>query len=139
MNLHDIVRGAITSVNPDQTVMLLQASGQTVDQYKQKATYSPAVSVQAQVQPVSDKTLQWLNQSRENSIWRDAYLYGPVRGIERSTVLGGDFLYFEGYEWEVDQVLEAWNATAGWTKVRVIQLRTCEPPAEGETTRPGRP
>lgn len=137
MNLHGIVRNAITSVNPDQTVMLLQATGQQVVSYQQQPLFAPAVAVKAQVQPVNDKALQWLLQSRQNSIWRDCYLYGAVTGLERATARGGDFLYFEGYEWQVDQVLEAWNETAGWTKVRVIQVRECAAPEAGATARPG--
>lgn len=136
MNLHALVRGAITAVNPDQTVILLQSAGQVVENYQQRPAWAPAVKVKAQVQPTPDKALQWLLQTRQDSIWRDCYLYGPVRGLERATARGGDMLYFEGYEWQVDQVLEAWSATAGWTKVRVVQVRACEPPDEGATERP---
>lgn len=136
MNLHALVRGAITAVNPDQTVILLQSAGQAVSDYQQKPVWQPACAVKAQVQPTPDKALQWLLQTRQDSIWRDCYLYGPVRGLERATARGGDMLYFEGFEWQVDQVLEAWSATAGWTKVRVVQVRACEPPDEGATERP---
>lgn len=137
MNLHDIVRSSITAVNPDQTVILLQSAGQTVSDYQQKPVWQPACAVKAQVQPTPDKALQWLVQTRQDSIWRDCYLYGPVRGLERATARGGDMLYFEGFEWQVGQVLEAWNKTAGWTKVRVVQVRACDPPEEGATERPG--
>ena len=136
MNLHDIVRSSITAVNPDQTVILLQSAGQEVSDYQQKPVWQPACAVNAQVQPTPDKALQWLLQTRQDSIWRDCYLYGPVRGLERATARGGDMLYFEGFEWQVDQVLEAWSATAGWTKVRCIQVRACPPPEEGSTARP---
>lgn len=136
MNLHALVRGAITAVNPDQTVILLQSAGQAVSDYQQRPVWQPACAVKAQVQPTPDKALQWLLQTRQDSIWRDCYLYGPVRGLERATARGGDMLYFEGFEWQVDQVLEAWSATAGWTKVRVVQVRACEPPEEGATERP---
>lgn len=137
MNLHALVRGAITAVNPDQTVILLQSAGQAVSDYQQRPVWQPACAVKAQVQPTPDKALQWLLQTRQNTVWRDCYLYGPVYGLERASAKGGDMLYFEGYEWQVDQVLEAWNTTAGWTKVRVVQVRACEPPEEGVTERPG--
>ena len=136
MNLHALVRGAITAVNPDQDVMLLQSAGQVVETYQQRPAWAPAVKVKAQVQPTPDKALQWLLQTRQNTVWRDCYLYGPVYGLERASAKGGDMLYFEGFEWQVDQVLEAWSATAGWTKVRVVQVRACEPPEEGATERP---
>lgn len=138
MNLHAIVRNAITTVNPDQTVILLTSDGQRQgSDYMPVALWRPAVSVPAQLQPVPDKALQWLLQTRQNTIWRDCYLYGPVTGLERATESGGDMLYFEGYEWQVDQVLEAWNATAGWVKIRCVQVRATIPPEIGATERPG--
>lgn len=138
MNLHGMVRGLVTTVNPHQTVILLASAGQARgEEYTPRALWTPAVSVPAQVQPVPDKALQWLLQTRQNSIWRDCYLYGPVEGLERATAQGGDMLYFEGFEWQADQVLEAWNATAGWTKVRCIQIRATPPPETGATERPG--
>lgn len=138
MNLHALVRNTITAVNPDQTVLLLASAGQQQgSDYVPVALWQPAVEVPAQVQPVPDKTLQWLLQTRQDSIWRDCYLYGPVTGLERSTARGGDMLYFEGFEWQVDQVLEGWNATADWTKCRCIQVRAVDPPAVGATERPG--
>lgn len=138
MNLHELVRPLVGIVNPFQPIVILVSVGFTVNaQYEQVPAWAPALSVPAQVQPVPDKTLQWLLQTRKNSIWRDCYLYGPVTGLERATARGGDMLYFEGVEWQVDQVLEAWNATAGWTKVRCIQVRACEAPEIGATERPG--
>lgn len=136
MNLHSLVRNAVTAVNPDQTVILLQSAGQTVVNYKQIAAWAPAVEVKAQIQPTPDKAITWLYQSRQNAIWRDCYLYGEVNGLSRAKATGGDMLYFEGCEWQVDQVLEAWSETCDWTKVRVIQLRKCEPPEAGSTERP---
>ena len=57
MNLHAIVRNAITAVNPDQTVILLASAGQAQgEDYTQRPLWHPAVSVPAQVQPVPDKT-----------------------------------------------------------------------------------
>lgn len=138
MNLHSLVRSAITSVNPDQTVILLASAGQEQgEDYTPRPLWHPARAVPAQVQPVPDKTLQWLLQSRQGSTWRDCYLYGSVKGLERATAQGGDLLYFEGYEWQVDQVLEAWDATAGWSKVRCIQVRATDPPDVDATERPG--
>ena len=136
MNLHQLVRGAINSVSPDQPVIILASLGYVVEAYRQTPKWAPAVQVMAQLQPVSDKVLQWLNNARENAIWRDAYLFGGVNGLNRAIAVGGDLLYFEGYEWQVDQVLEDWDSVAGWSKVRCVQVRACEPPALGSTERP---
>lgn len=106
MNLHQIVRGAVTAVAPDRTVYRLPCLGQqTGTGYQVQPVYGPCEAVTAQVQPVADKTLQWLIQSRQNTIWRDLYVSGLSFGLDRAEDLGGDLYYFDGAEWQVDQVL----------------------------------
>lgn len=136
INLHALARPLITAVNPDQTVIVLPSAGYTVVDYEQVPAWAPAVAAQAQPQPVSDKTLQWLVQQRQNSIWQDFYLSGAWEGLDRASARGGDLVYWDGYEWQVDQVLERWNPTAGWTKIRCVRLRACQPPAVGATEPP---
>ena len=137
INLHALVRPMIAAVNPDQPVFILACVGQDVDgKYDPQPVYLPAVMVPAQPQPVPDKTLQLLVQQRDNSIWHDFYLSGNWSGLVRAKEQGGDLVYWNGFEWLVDQVLEAWNPTAGWTKIRCIQQRAVAPPAIGDTTAP---
>ena len=136
LNLHQLARGAINSINPDQPVVILQSDGFEVSGYEQRPKWKPAVSVMAQCQPVADKTIQLLNQQRENSIWQDFYLAGDWSGLMRPKELGGDLLYWNGFEWQIDQVLEAWAPTVGWTKVRCVQVRKCSPPEVGAVEPP---
>lgn len=137
INLHALVRSVVTAVNPDQPVIILACAGQDIDGvFDPKPEYAPAVEVMAQPQPVPDRTLQFLVQQRDNSIWHDFYLNGNWDSLARSKEQGGDLLYWDGYEWLADQVLERWNPTAGWTKIRFIQLRATTPPAMGENIPP---
>lgn len=137
INLHALVRPVITAVNPDQPVIILACIGQDVDgAYHPQPLYAPAAEAMAQPQPVPDKTLQVLVQQRENSVWHDFYLGGDWNGLNRAREQGGDLLYWDGFEWLVDQVLERWNPTAGWTKIRCVQQRVTLPPAMGETAPP---
>ncbi len=136
INLHALVRPLIAAVNPDQPVIILRSAGFEVVDFEQKPVWAPAVSVMAQPQPVPDKALQFLVQQRQNSLWHDFYLAGDWSGLRRATEQGGDLLYWNGFEWQVDQVLEAWAPTVGWTKVRCIQVRACEPPDAGATQPP---
>lgn len=77
MNLHELVRPLINIVNPFQSVVILVSTGFTVNaQYEQVPAWAPAVEVMAQPQPVADKTLQFLVQQRQNTIWHDFYLSG---------------------------------------------------------------
>ena len=136
MNLHDLARGAINTVNADRQVAWLQSVGQNIgDDYVQRPAYAPCVIVAAQIQPVSDKALQWLAQSRQNTVWRDLYVYGAVCGLDRTVAKGGDLFYFDNAEWLVDQALEDWSAE-GWSKARVCKQRETHAPAAGATTPP---
>ena len=137
MNLHELVRARISIVNPFESVVILVSTGFTITaQYEQVPAWAPAVEVMAQPQPVADKTLQFLVQQRQNTIWHDFYLSGDWSALDRPAEQGGDLLYWDGAEWQVDQVLERWNPTAGWTKIRCVKLRETAPPEVGATEPP---
>ena len=129
MNLHSIVRGAICAVNPDVTVIIRRSNGFIEDEAGQQIPqYLPTVSVTAQIQPINSeerRSVERLNQSR---IYRNAYLDGDWTGLKRSTEQGGDLVYWDGYEWWIDDVPEAWDPTAGWTCIRIVQQRLADPP-----------
>ena len=50
LNLHAIVRGAITSVHPDETVTLYQSTGQSNNYGIVTAQYAEPQTVKAQVE-----------------------------------------------------------------------------------------
>ena len=128
MNLHEMVREAISSVAPDRTVHRLPCLGQTTGpDYQALPVYGPCEAVTAQVQPVADKTLQWLVQSRQNSVWRDLYVAGLSAGLDRAEGLGGDLYYFDGAEWQVDQVLA--DIRARNPHIEVVVTGRYAPPA----------
>ena len=121
MNLHGTVRGAITSVNPDQLVGWQASTGNTVDAAgKQSPTYAASVTVLAQVQPVPDKLLAHTDQLNIQGEYRVVYFYGAKNPIVRSEQLGGDLLTFPRVRgggngtWLIVQVLEQWP---DWCKV----------------------
>lgn len=122
MNLHKLVRGVIPLVNPDQEVVILRSAGYTVDDTGQQTPqYAEPVTVRAQVQPVPETVLQHVEGYNQSSIYRNMYLMGDWTGLSRSTGQGGDLVYWDGFAWLVDQVSEAWDATAGWTLIRVVR------------------
>lgn len=95
MNLHELVRPLIGIVNPFQSVVILVSTGFTITaQYEQVPAWAPAVEVMAQPQPVADKTLQFLVQQRQNTIWHDFYLSGDWSALDRPAEQGGDLLYW---------------------------------------------
>lgn len=139
INLHNVVRGAITTVYPDDAVVVLTPAGYTVGaDYAQTPTYAPAIRVLAQSQPVNERAVTLLRQTRENTIWRDFYIYGPPPGFSRADGWGGALLYWAGYEWLVDQVLEDYASGGGvdWSKLRAVRQRRVEPPELGTSSPP---
>lgn len=129
MNLHNLVRGAISAVNPDVTVVILRSNGFVEDEAGQQVPqYLPPVSVTAQIQPLNSEERQSVERLNQSRVYRNAYLNGDWSGLKRSTEQGGDLVYWNGYEWWIDDVPEAWNPTAGWTCVRLVQQRLAEPP-----------
>ena len=57
LNLHDLVRGAINIVNPDEDVWLIQNIGQTNVKGRITAVYAAPEKVRAQVQTLSGDDL----------------------------------------------------------------------------------
>jgi hypothetical protein len=137
LNLHKLVRSVITTINPDQPVVVLRSAGRETDEaYTPEPVYFPAVAVFAQPQPVPDSALQFLVQERQNSVWHDFYLAGDWNALLRDAEKGGDLVYWDGAEWLVEQVLERWNPTVGWTKIRCIRQRATAAPEIGATNPP---
>lgn len=125
MNLHGIVRGAITTVNPDRNIAWLVSTGNTIETNgKQTPTYAAPATIGAQIQPVSGDDLKQIEYLNMQGIFRKVYAYGDVEGIVRPELKGGDLLQFAPVlggalrNWLVVHVLETWTPdTAGWCAV----------------------
>lgn len=132
LNLHNIVRGAIQSVNPDITAAYLASIGyiQSTEDGRQVPIYATPVAVQIQVQPPSSKDLQHVNFLNLQGIIRTVYIYGWPQGVNRVNVQGGDLLMFPQTpgapvdNWLVEYVPETWAPDSlGWTKL-IVTLQT---------------
>ena len=119
MNLHNIVRAAITSVNPDQTINIKVFSG--VDNSGTYAVLSyTETSAIAQIQPLNSEDIQFINNFNSSSLYKTMYINGDWSGLNRVTESGGDLIEWDNKVWYVSSVPEGWNKTAGWTKVIVV-------------------
>ncbi len=123
MNLHGIVRGAITAVNPDLTVTLKRSLGSTTAASgKRTPTYETMIAP-VQVQAASGKDVERVNNMGVQGVMRSVHLNGYWRGIVRADAVGGDLLLFPEYpggiirEWRVTSVAETW---ADWSRVIVV-------------------
>ena len=127
LNLHDIVRGAINIVNPDEDVWLIQNTGQTNVKGRITASYAPAQKVKAQVQTLSGDDLTVMNDTERTERDRKFYLYAETKtgnapsGIIRPLGKSGDFMRRnDGTYWKVYNVSEDYT-TDGWVLVLASQ------------------
>ena len=120
MNLHGMVRGAITTVNPDVPVTIKQSNGYTKNaQHQQVPAYITHTNIPAQIQALTYKDLQQVDGINEGGVTRAIYFYGNVDAIIRNSMKGGDLITFpDGTVWLVKQSLEQWP---DWCKVAVVQ------------------
>lgn len=124
MNLHGIVRRAITTVNPDILVTLRRSTGSAIDaNHKVVPTFADVPDLPAQVQALSGKDLQHPAMLNVQGVLRAVYMYGNTQGIVRPNGQGGDLLLFpevpggDAKTWLVLAVYETWP---DWCKVGVV-------------------
>ena len=128
LNLHSVVRGAITTVVPDVSISYLQSIGSAAVLGKRTPTYAAPVTIRGNVQPVSGGQMRKYEFLQGQGVYRSVHLYGDVEGIVRSMQKGGDLLKFADpvtggavATWLVTKVDETWNV--GWCRVIVtLQL-----------------
>ena len=126
MNLHNIVRGAVTTVNADIVGTLQRNTGySTNDAGKREPSYDE-VQGPIQVQAVVGKDLEHVNNLNLQGNLRIVYLYGNWYGVVRADVNGGDILQFPDWNsnvvrsWRIVNQMENWP---GWSKVVVCLLQ----------------
>ena len=113
MNLHKIVTGVISAVNP-QIVGTFQASSGNITGGSGKRTpsYAPPINVYMQVQPLSTGDIMKLDGLNLQGVMSKIYMNGRVDGAVRPEVKGGDlFTITSGVNkgvWLVNNVLEQW-------------------------------
>lgn len=96
MNLHNMVRGAIRSVNPDIACLMFRSIGYQPSSDK-SGTRIPVYrqfNVMAQIQTATYGDIQRLNAMGIQGVLRSVYLYGNWHGIRRTNQQGGDILQF---------------------------------------------
>lgn len=126
LNLHAIVRGAITAVNPDSLGVIRRSTGYgKAADFSQVPTYAADVpDVAMQIQPLTARDLKTLDALNITDIDLACYVNGEVTGVDRKSGKGGDLIQVQGSWYLVTAVLEAWNPTAGWTKCALTKQVT---------------
>ena len=119
MNLHRIVSGAISAVNPMQTAVIHRSTGYTTDDSgKQVPTYAPLKAITCQIQPMTYGDLMMIDGLNIQGVKKKIYVNGHLDAIIRSRREGGDLIEFRnGETYLIVQVLEHWPS---WTSVVVV-------------------
>jgi hypothetical protein len=116
MNLHKIVSGAISAVNPQTLVMWRISSGHNIaPDGTQTPNYITVPNVPVQVQALSYSDLMKMGALNVQGTRRKIYMNGNPEGLDRNAIKGGDLVdmpnlpNFPGpTTWLVTQVLEHW-------------------------------
>lgn len=121
MNLHGIVRGVITSVNPDVPLSIRLNQGWTTSATGKRTPIlsDPIEGVYGQIQSLTFRDLTQIEGLNLQGTRRAIYINGAIDGLVRQTNQGGDLVTTpDGVVWLVAIVLEHWP---DWVKCAVTQ------------------
>ncbi len=108
MNLHQIVSGAISTVNPFIDVTMRLYSGSTTDRFGKPVLSYTDEAISGQLQPLSWKDLQQLDGMNITGVQKKFYVNGFFSATSRITQNGGDLLIIDDRTWLIKTVLEWW-------------------------------
>lgn len=121
VNLRGIANRLTSTINPNIVVQRHAYSGFTRSASgKVAATYAAPSPLTAQVQALTKKETEHIDNMNLSPCDRAAYVNGQLSAFDRVEQKGGDLLEFEGAFWRVMAVLEGWT-TAGWCKVALTK------------------
>lgn len=130
MNLHAIVRGAITRVHDDQLFSILRSLPTTVVNGVRVSQYEKIDGFTGNFQSEGDAVLSYSNNAAQNTIVRRLYLYATDDRatrpwtIYRPLARSGDYVVnAKGEYWKVDAVVEDFSDD-GWELLRVTFQQT---------------
>jgi hypothetical protein len=115
MNLHGIVRVAISRVNPYVDAQIYKSVGYTIDDSrKQIPKYEQPVSMRVQKQAIKQEYLQHIDNISQQGQLVSIYTDGNWCGMNRNKSQSGDKFVIGGETWLVILVPEIWP---DWTMV----------------------
>ena len=129
INLHAVVRSAITAVHPDEDCVLYQSLGQKNVMGVVTTVYAEPQDIKANWQPLDSQTLDHLERMGDTKASEQVFLYSnttlPVSGVQRMPISRtGDIIKrWDGTYWLVTSVIEDWSAR-GWANVGVTEQIT---------------
>lgn len=128
MNLHEIVSGAINSINPFQTITITPRSSYTVNDYGEAIpTEGASYQIQAQIQPITSEDIKFINNYNESTVYKAFWVSANAFGLNRPMAKGGDKVEWNGKTFYVTSMPEDWYETVGWSHfIGALQLNEVE-------------
>ncbi|WP_150810477.1 hypothetical protein [Pandoraea sputorum] len=118
MNLHGVVSGSISAINPFVAATIKQSNGYTTGADGKRVPAYISIPVSAQVQALDAGRLQHLYEQNITGVLRRVYLNGNFQSVFRPGNGGGDLFDFgsgagvpavlANTRWLVVQVFETW-------------------------------
>lgn len=122
MNLHGIVSGAISAVNPFVMATIKSSTGYTTAPDGSRTPTYNTITAPVQIQALQYNDIAQLDGLNIQGDRRKIYLNGNWNGIIRADKKGGDIMMFPEFPggpvktWKVAMALEQW---ADWTTLAV--------------------
>lgn len=126
MNLHQIVRHHISSVNPEKTVTIRRFSGSRIgdtglvknsyENYNPDMGQALEFTIRAQVQPLSSEDLEHVYNLNSSNTYRKMFINGKERGLSQALNTNGDLVLMDGETWIICEVPGLWDES-GWNEV----------------------
>lgn len=114
LNMHRLVKGAISKVNPYVPALIKKNIGQTVDKFGDTHPKYEYIQMDVQKQEVSQEEIREWNAQGVQGIFAKIYTDGNWLGVNRQAQTGQNFFIIDGEEWMVIAVPEMYT---DWTKV----------------------
>lgn len=121
VNLHGVVRGAITTIHPDLECLLYHAVGQVNVKGKTKPVYLAPIPIKANFQALDADKLNHTEAKNDTPASEQVFLYSEkpyVTGQYRFNARTGDIIQREDEYWLIVSILEDWSID-GWCNVAV--------------------
>jgi len=118
-NFHDVVRGAIETINDDTDGTVYVSTGRTATRGILTPTFAP-VTARLQVQAQAHDPLRHDRSLEYTGNYFTIYAYGNFSDLERPDGTGGDVCNLNGKWYYIDQVLEWWPQWCCFEVVRQL-------------------
>jgi hypothetical protein len=120
LNLHRIVKSAVSRINPFISAVVRVSDGFTIGAgRKQTPKYLPDQTISIQLQPLSPGDLRHVDGMNLQGLLKSIHVDGNYYGVNREKAIGGDLIIIGSETWLVIEPMELWP---DWCRL-LVQLQ----------------